>query len=230
MEIKIYELIKGARKATGLTVIIDVFRAFSTSCYIYNNGAERIIPVGDLKLAYKLKRENPHFLFFGERGGKKLKGFDFGNSPSQIEGLNFNGKTIIQTTSSGTKGLIGAKDADEIIAGSFINAGAIVKYIKSKNPELVSLVAMGLNGKVSADEDILCTKYIENALLDKPNNFEEIINHLRATPELQKFFDSRKDWFPEKDFKMCLTLNRFNFLLKVKPYDKNLVYLEKVNI
>ena len=105
-----------------------------------------------------------------------------------------------------------------------------MKYIKTENPELVSLVAMGLNGKVSADEDILCAEYIENTLSDRPNNFEEITRRLRVTPELQKFFDPETYWFPEKDFKMCLTLNRFNFVLKVKPYDKNLVYFEKVNI
>jgi len=230
MKIQILEFLRGAEEATGLTVIIDVFRAFSTSCYIYNNGAEKIIPVGDLKLAYKLKRENPHFLLFGERGGKKPEGFDFGNSPSQIEGLNFNGKTVIQTTSSGTKGLIGAKDADEIIAGSFVNAGAVVKYIKSKNTELVSLVPMGLNGRVSADEDILCAKYIENALLDKPDDFEEIINHLRATPELQKFFDPEKYWFPERDFELCISLNRFNFALQLEPFEENLVCLKRIDV
>ena len=180
MKIQILEFLRGAEEATGLTVIIDVFRAFSTSCYIYNNGAEKIIPVGDLKLAYKLKRENPHFLLFGERGGKKPEGFDFGNSPSQIEGLNFNGETVIQTTSSGTKGLIGTKDADEIIAGSFVNAGAVVKYIKTENPGRVSLVAMGVSGRIKALEGLLCARYIENGLTGKPNNFEKITKYLMS--------------------------------------------------
>ncbi len=230
MKIQILKFLRGAEEATGLTVIIDVFRAFSTSCYIYNNGAEKIIPVGDLKLAYKLKRENPHFLLFGERGGKKPEGFDFGNSPSQIEGLNFNGETVIQTTSAGTKGLLGAKNADEIIAGSFVNAGAVVKYIKSKNPELVSLVAMGVSGRRRAPEDLLCAEYIENTLTDRPNNFEEITRRLRVIPELQKFFDPEKYWFPERDFKLCLNLNRFNFVLRVEPYEEPLVFLKRIDV
>ncbi len=208
MNIHILEFLKGAKKATGLTIIIDVFRAFSTSCYIYANGARKIIPVVDLRVAYRLKDENPDFLLLGERGGEKPKGFDFGNSPSQIEGLNFNGRTVIQTTSSGTKGLIGAKNTDEIITGSFVNAGAVVKYIESKNPKEISLVAMGLNARESAEEDLLCAKYIRDSLISKLNDFENILEHLKNTQELQKFFDPDKDWYPERDFELCLTLNR----------------------
>ena len=58
MNIKLLSLLEGAKQAAGLTVIIDVFRAFSAACYVFNNGANKIIPVGDLDLAYKLKEEN----------------------------------------------------------------------------------------------------------------------------------------------------------------------------
>ena len=84
MEVKILHLIDGAKQARGLTVIIDVFRAFSVACYAFGNGARKIISVGDIDLAYKLKKENPGYLLIGERGGKKPKGFDYGNSPTQI--------------------------------------------------------------------------------------------------------------------------------------------------
>lgn len=230
MEIQILEFIRGARETRGLTVIIDVFRAFSTSCYIYANGADKIIPVDSLKLVYRLKRENPEFLLVGERGGRKPKDFDFGNSPSEIEGLDFNGKTILLTTSSGTKGLLGAKNADEIITGSFVNAGAIMEYIKTKKPENVSLVAMGVEGRRRAPEDILCARYIENTLNDGPNNKEKITKRLKEVPELQKFFDPQKYWFPRRDFELCLSFNRFNFILKLEPFDENLVCLERIDI
>ncbi len=52
MKIKILQLLDGAKEATGLTVIIDVFRAFSTACYAYDNGAKKIIPVGEMTTAY----------------------------------------------------------------------------------------------------------------------------------------------------------------------------------
>ena len=53
MQIEILDLIEGAKQARGLAVIIDVFRAFSTACYVVRNGAKEIIPVGNVELAYE---------------------------------------------------------------------------------------------------------------------------------------------------------------------------------
>ena len=72
MHIVILDLIEGAKQARGLTVIIDVFRAFSTACYVVRNGASEIIPVGDVELAYQLKEENSDCVLMGERKGKIL--------------------------------------------------------------------------------------------------------------------------------------------------------------
>lgn len=134
MNIKILQLIEGARKAEGLTVIIDVFRAFSVACYVFNNGAEKIIPVGSLETAYALKEENGEFILMGERKGKILPGFDYGNSPAHVQGVDFSGKTVIHTTSAGTQGIVNAVKADEIITGSFVNARAVARYILQRKP------------------------------------------------------------------------------------------------
>ena len=149
-------LVDGARQATGLTVIIDVFRAFSTACYTVFQGASRIIPVGDLDLAYELKKKNPEFLLVGEREGQRPPGFDYGSSPTEIEAVDFRNRTIVQTTSAGTQGIASADEADEIITGSFVNAWAIVSYIRLKAPEKVSLVCMGQEAIEPSDEDSLC--------------------------------------------------------------------------
>jgi hypothetical protein len=61
LDIDVLHLIEGAKQARGLTVIIDVFRAFSTACYAVRNGAVGILPVGDIDVAYRLKKENPDF-------------------------------------------------------------------------------------------------------------------------------------------------------------------------
>ena len=143
MNVNILQLLDGARQAVGLTVIIDVFRAFSTACYVFGNGAERIIPVGGLELAYRLKREHPDYLLIGERGGERPPGFEYGNSPSEVEQVDFTGHQVIQTTSAGTQGIANATQADEMITGSFCNAGAIARYIRRRQPDEVSLVCMG---------------------------------------------------------------------------------------
>ena len=98
------------------------------------NGASEIIPVGDVELAYQLKEENSDCVLMGERKGKIQPGFDYGNSPTEIEAIDFSGKTIIQTTSAGTQGFANAKEADELISGSFVNAGAIVHILKRRHP------------------------------------------------------------------------------------------------
>ena len=84
MNIEVLHMIEGAKAARGTTVIIDVFRAFSVEAYFLARGAEKIIPVGDKELAYKLKEENPDAILTGERNGVTLPGFDCGNSPSQL--------------------------------------------------------------------------------------------------------------------------------------------------
>ncbi len=88
---------------------------------------------------------------------------------------NLQGKTIVHTTSSGTQGIANAKNADEIITGSFVNAGAIVRYIQKVKPEKVSLVCMGYACEYPTDEDTLCAEYIKNELEGIPNNFEEMV-------------------------------------------------------
>lgn len=230
MCIEILHLIDGARKATGLTVIIDVFRAFSTACYVFAQGALRVIPVGDIDLAYELKKKNPELLLLGERKGRKPPGFDYGNSPKEIDAVDFTNRTIVQTTSAGTQGIANAYKADKIITGSFVNANAIVSYIKSKDPEQVSLVCMGQEAIEPSEEDTLCAQFIKDSLIGKDTDFELIRTHLRKCRSAAKFFDPMETWAPEHDFDLCLSLGRFNFVLVTKADMDGLLYLQKVDM
>lgn len=170
MEIKILQLIEGARKAAGLTVIIDVFRAFSTACYVFEQGAKMIIPVGDLEIARQLKNNDNRIISLGERDGKTLPGFDYGNSPALIRGVGFTGKTVVHTTSAGTQGIVNAEHASEIITGSFVNARAVASYICQQQPARVSLVCMGIAGVELAAEDIICAEYLAGLIKKQYNS------------------------------------------------------------
>jgi 2-phosphosulfolactate phosphatase len=166
--------------------------------------------------AYKLKEENPEYLLVGERHGVMLPGFDFGNSPSQMENADLKNKTIIHTTSAGTQGLTGAANAAEIITGSLVNAKAIAGYIKKNNFQEVSLVCMGLEAISETEEDTLCANYLKCLLEDKPIDIQKEIELLKSTSG-SKFFDKRQsDVFPEKDFYLCTEINKFNFILKLE--------------
>ena len=202
MDIKILHLLEGADQAGGLAVVIDVFRAFSLECYLFSRGIQKIYAVGREKTAWELKREHPEYLMAGERGGVILPGFDFGNSPSQTEHADFQDKILIA-------------GAGEILTGSLVNASAIASYIKSRNPERVSLVCMGNSGITPAPEDELCARYIRSILTGEPIEMGPEILSLVNEPSVAKFFDIRwKDVFPVKDLIMCLEYDRFPFVLK----------------
>lgn len=231
MNIKILHMIEGAKQATGIAVIIDVFRAFTVEAYLMNNGAEKIIPVGDVKIAYDYKEKNPDAILIGERHGKILPGFDYGNSPSQIENTYFNNKVLVHTTSAGTQGIANAKNANEILTGSLVNAKAIAEYIKKNNYQDVSLVCMGLEAVSQTEEDNLCAYYIKSLLEDKDIDITNEIKKLKVTSGAKFFDKDQQEVFPEKDFYLSTEINKFNFVLKlVEDKITGLHYMEKIEL
>ena len=219
MNIQILHMIEGARQARGITVIIDVFRAYSVEVYATAAGMEKIIPLADVEQAFRMKEADPTRILAGERGGAKVEGFDFGNSPSQMEGLDFTGRTMIHTTSAGTQGIANAVHADEILAGSLVNAKATADYIRRKNPENVSLVCMGLNAVKQTEEDNLCAEYLKALLEERTMDLTGAIENLKVTSGA-KFFDPKQDSvFPQRDFELCVMVDRFDFVLRLENED-----------
>ena len=229
MNIRILHMLEGARAARGLTVIIDVFRAFTVQTYLMRNNAARIIPVGDVQVAWDYKAAHPDAVLCGERNGVIIEGFDFGNSPSALEHVDLTGKTVIHTTSAGTQGIANASGADEIITGSLVNAKAIADYIRMKAPQEVSLVCMGLNATSRTPEDDLCADYIKALLEGTPApDWSKEIAHLKATSGA-KFFDPvQQQVFPERDFHLSVQVDTVNFVLRLKHSPDGLHYMEKV--
>lgn len=225
------QIIHNAKNATGTAVIIDVFRAFTVEPYLISNEVKKLIPVGDIQRAYDYKRNNKNCILIGERNGIKQPGFDYGNSPSQIEKVNFSGKTVIHTTSCGTKGIINAENAKEILTGSLVNANAISEYIIRKNVEEVSLVSLARLGESPAEEDELCARYIKSLLENNPlRNLNEEIEKLKLTSGSKFFSESMQDVFPKKDFYLCTEVNKFNFVLKVNSDIKDELYIERIDL
>ncbi len=216
-KINIYHLIEGAKEAKGLTVIIDVFRAFSLECYLHDMGVKEIRPVGAIEEAEHLRKILPNSVLVGERNGKKCEGFDYGNSPSSIAKEQVEGKTIIHTTSAGTQGIVNAKGAGEIITGSLVNARAVAQYIMERQPEEVSLVCMGNNGVRPAAEDELCAEYIKSILEGEAlPDIEERVANLQYKGGEHFFDKDRQEIFPEEDFWLCIKYNQFPFIIRIE--------------
>ena len=216
-KVNIFHLIEGAKQAEGLTVIIDVFRAFSLECYLYDMNVAEIRPVGSVEDAFALHNEMPGSVLIGERNGKKCDGFDFGNSPSTVVPEAVKGKTILHTTSAGTQGIVNATKATEIITGSLVNAKAVAEYIKKKNPEVVSLVCMGNAGVRPAAEDELCAEYIKSLVegMELPG-FEKRVEDLQYHGGDHFFDETRQEIYPKEDFFLCIQYDKFPFVIKIK--------------
>lgn len=227
MRIEILHLVEGAKKAKGLAVVIDVFRAFSLACYIMDKGAETIIPVGNIDTAYQLKKDNPEYLLVGERNEKIMPGFDFGNSPYQVKDAVFKGKTVVHTTSAGTQGLVNTSNADETITGSFVNADAIIRYIQMKNPKHVSLVCMGYAANHPTEEDTFCAEYIKASLQGENLNYEEMVKLMRQTSGKRFFIPEKQGHAPSEDFYLCTKKGIFDFVLIAEKRDSEHIRLKK---
>ena len=152
----------------------------------------------------------------GERSERKVPGFDFGNSPTHILNQNLTGKTIVMTTSSGTKGLMNATNAKEILTGSFVNAGAIVQYLQARNPSNISLVCMGYEGNTPTQEDTFLAEYIRAKLKNESTDFDGMKDVLRFGDGARLLDPANTEWSPASDFNLCLDLDRFDFVLRLE--------------
>ncbi|MFN8239506.1 MAG: 2-phosphosulfolactate phosphatase [Bacteroidales bacterium] len=216
MRIRICEFVEGAENATGVTVIIDVFRAFSVACYAFNAGASGIIPVGNPEDARLLQRKIKHSVLAGERDEKKIAGFDLGNSPTEIIQADLDGRYLIHATTAGTRGINSAKGASVILAAALVNVSATANYIKKLNPADVTLVAMGYRAEKTAEEDIICAEIISDRLKGGNADFTEKIKMLREGSGARFFKPGNIGFSPPSDFFLCTMTDRFDFALRAE--------------
>lgn len=232
MKIEILQQIEGVKKARGLTVIIDVFRAMTVESFLMSRGVQKLFPIGDVQIAWDYKAAHPDTILCGERGGAMIEGFDYGNSPAALEHVDFTGKTVIHTTSAGTQGIANATSADEILGGCLYNAKATAQYIKQKNPEFVSLVCMGLAGQRPTDEDTLCAMYIKSLLEGEPlEDMDQRVANLKLTDGAKFFDEAQQDVFPRRDFDLCTRVGECPFALRLtRDSETGMNRMERVEI
>jgi 2-phosphosulfolactate phosphatase len=142
-------------------VVFDILRATSTFVTALQNGAHAIIPVSEIAEAVALRKSSPDILLAGERDGLKISAaqsggidFDFGNSPREFRPEKVRGKTIVSTTTNGTRALRACAGAKIILASSFLNLAATAKFLNQSPPEEILLVCAG-TGEGVALEDVL---------------------------------------------------------------------------
>ena len=108
----------------SIVVVVDILRATSAMCTAFNYGIDRIIPVSTVEEALDY-RDVDDVILAAERNGKQVRGFDFGNSPLQYQKNDVKGKTLVMTTTNGTKAINIAKRDHQVVIGSFLNIDAL---------------------------------------------------------------------------------------------------------
>ncbi len=215
MEIRLASLLQGAQEAQGTTIIIDVFRAFTTAAVAFDRGAKQIILVAEVEEARQLRQQGLGELCMGEVDGLKPSGFDYGNSPYELSQADLTGKTLIQSTRAGTVGVAAAASVDTLYLGAFVTASATVGAILDKAPSLVTIVAMGAAGKQRSDEDEQCALYLRNLLQGRQPDPEAVKQLVLAGQEAQKYEDPSQPQFDARDRELAIGIDRFPFALSV---------------
>jgi len=150
------------RDLRGTTcVVLDILRATTSMTTALSNGAEAILPVAEIAEAVAIRQRQPEVLLAGERDGVRITGalsggpeFDLGNSPREFTAERVRGRTIVMTTTNGTRALRACAGAGQVLIGSFLNLRAIFHWIRKQSPASVLLVCSGTYDQ-AALEDVL---------------------------------------------------------------------------
>ena len=160
-----------------IAVVIDVLRATTTIAWALKNGADSIQVFADLDLLKKSakKWDVNKRLMLGERGGKKIEGFDLGNSPLSVTRKTVLGKRLFMSTTNGTKSLKKVQHAKHLFAMGLPNRKAIAEKIISLNSENVIILGSGWEGSYSL-EDSLAAGALTSYLKTNCNSEVNILN------------------------------------------------------
>ncbi len=166
-ELRVLATVSDAERVdmSGATVVvIDVLRATTSMAQIFSSGAQSVYPVAEVDNARLKKKSMPDALLCGERNGLPPEGFDMGNSPAAFADADLSGKSVIITTTNGTRAIAAAKQAVALIAGACVNATAVARYLCSHPEAPVYLLCAGTRGAFSI-EDFYCAGLIAAQLV-----------------------------------------------------------------
>lgn len=148
-----------------VVVVIDMLRATSVIVTAINNGCKKVIPVLTVEEAFDIVKDHrEQYILGGERRALKIEGFDVSNSPLEYDKDSVCDKTVVISTTNGTRAINGCIDAKHIYIGAMINARAVAQKIIELGEDVV-FVNAGTYGQFSMD-DFICAGYMINCILE----------------------------------------------------------------
>jgi len=207
-----------------IVVVVDILRA--TSCMVTGmaSGVDSILPVMDLDLCKSKKKEG--YFIAGERDGKKVEGFDLGNSPFDYMKPEYKGKKIAVTTTNGTVAFEKSRKAHTIIAGSFLNLSAVAEYILNHNDKDCLIMCAGWKGKVNLEDTLFAGALVEKLsssyvpACDAPIlsshaynvSKEDLMEALKESSHVKRLLNLNIT----KDIEFCLSIDTYNIVPVLK--------------
>jgi 2-phosphosulfolactate phosphatase len=211
----------------SIVVIIDVFRATSTIATALYNGADKVIPVAGVEDCKRIGSEIPGAVTAGERDGKVIEGLQYGNSPAEYHKEFIRNKTLVLTTTNGTKLLHMAltKGASEVITGSFVNLTAVCEHLVSENKNVIlgcsgwkdrfnledTLFAGGVLSKIKQHFTVHC-----DSSLMAENMYQVQHNNLYSFIQLTTHYHRLAAYGLQNDLEYCVTEDVANVLPVLK--------------
>jgi 2-phosphosulfolactate phosphatase len=222
-----YTTLDDCHTATGIVLIIDVLRAFSTAAYAFSRGAKQIHLVSEVEEALALKAKLPNAKAMGEVYGLPPAGFDFGNSPTRILEHDLTGVTLVQRTGAGTQGAVRCVNAEVMLATSFVVAQGTIDYVRRLKPDEITFV---ITGGMGNDEDVACAEFLEKqftgAVLSltkgQETEAQEYIRRVYASRDALEHMEDHPQ-FPKADLDYCSRINAFDFAMPITRENGQLV-------
>lgn len=141
-------------------VIIDIFRASSTITTALYHGAREVIPVASVEECIALGKQIPGALIAGERNGKIAEGLQYGNSPSEYPRSFVEGKTLVLTTTNGTRLLHMIEGAKSLLIGSFLNLSFLADHLRHQ-AEPVLLCCAAWKDRVNLEDSLFAGALVD---------------------------------------------------------------------
>jgi 2-phosphosulfolactate phosphatase len=156
------ELVAPERLALGVAVVIDVLRATTTIVHALAAGCTCVRPCATIDEARELADEMRvgRVLLGGERGGLPVAGFDLGNSPREYTPKLCHGKTLVMTTTNGTRALLRAAAAQRVLLAAFVNYSAVCEQLRHELRP-VHIVCAGSDGEIALEDTLLAGALVE---------------------------------------------------------------------
>ena len=150
------DLVPEEKLAGNVAVVIDVLRATTTIVHALAAGARQVIPclsIDDARAA-AASRTGEKVVLGGERQGVRIEGFDLGNSPSEYTPEAVGGRTVVFTTTNGTRAMLRCRQADHVLLAAFVNRAAVLAGNSRPSRQNVHIVCAGTGGAITR-EDVL---------------------------------------------------------------------------